>query len=97
MPSFIYDEKTEKLISSEEYYLQKYSKMAHLRMLQGNKPVTIYYNSDEMMPARHMINNKYKFKYYNNTWLVKDITIYDKWEVVDNPEWQFLLNEYGIK
>lgn len=59
MPSFIYDESQDKLVTSEEYYFNKYMKTAHLQMMDGNKPVRIYYNSDEMEPTRHMINNKY--------------------------------------
>lgn len=59
MPSFIYDAKQDKLVSSEEYYLRKYYKTAHLQMMDGNKPVKIYYNPDEMEPTRHMVNNKY--------------------------------------
>lgn len=59
MPSFIWDSKQEKLVSSEEYYFEKYMRTAHLQMMDGNKPVKIYYNPDEMVPTRHMINNKY--------------------------------------
>lgn len=59
MPSFIYDTKQDKLVSSEEYYFDKYMKTAHLQMMDGNKPVKIYYNPDEMAPTRHMVNNKY--------------------------------------
>jgi len=59
VPSFVYDIKQDKLITSEEYYFNKYVKVAHLQMMKGNTAVKIYYNSDEMNPTRHMANNKY--------------------------------------
>ena len=59
MARYIYDSIQDRLIPSEEYYLNKYYKTAHLQMMNGNTPVKIYYSSDEIEPTRHMANNKY--------------------------------------
>lgn len=50
--------KGDDLIPAEDYYYEQYLKKAHLHMTAGNKRVSIYYNPDEMVPTRHMINNR---------------------------------------
>lgn len=59
MPSFIYDEASDKMIPSEEYYFFKAMKKEHLHMTIGNQKVSFYYNSDQMEPTRHMASGKY--------------------------------------
>jgi hypothetical protein len=58
MARYIYSEELDKLVSSEEYYFNKYMQKAHLHMTVGNVPVKIHYIADEMNPTRHMCNGK---------------------------------------
>ena len=59
MASYVVHPKTGELISKEDYYLEKYSKIAHLQMMDGNQPVTMNFISDQMDSTRHMADGKY--------------------------------------
>lgn len=46
------------MVEKNDFYTYKYMIEPDNRMMVGNKVVKIYYNSDEMPPTRHMINNR---------------------------------------
>ena len=58
MPSYIYDPIQDKIVLKDDYLLAKYFSQEPKQMMIGNKPVKIYYNSDEMTPTKHMVNGK---------------------------------------
>ncbi len=47
------------LVLKEDYYLYEHLTKPDLRMMNGNKPVTLRFISDEMPATRHMVNGKY--------------------------------------
>lgn len=46
-------------VDKQEYYMYEFMTKPDNRMMVGNKPVQIFYNSDQMDETRHMANGKY--------------------------------------
>lgn len=59
MARYIWDKELEQMVPAEEYYFNKYMRVADKQATIGNQRVCMNYISDQMDSTRHMADGKY--------------------------------------